>query len=181
MRTCKGLWTLSLRTKVQSQMRPQFNQSLPLIQKNSLLVVVATLALGVCVWCWAATCFRTSWETLQSRLPSAANNAGWHIVEQRTLGSNIPTLTVSSRIRQILHPQRALSQFSGFPNSAVCYTLESDQSHAPVQCCVRYSEGMVLRLWVRHTSSGKQEAIVVRDVLRQAFPGERVDITSVRL
>ncbi len=147
--------------------------------KKSLLIGGAILALGAGLWFWTATRFRISWEILESRLPSAAEGAGWRVIEQQYLGSDVFPLSVRSRIRQVLHPQRHPPFVSGFPNSTVCYTFESDQSHARVQCFVRYSEGMVLRLWVRYAPTAKQEAISLRGILQRTFPGECISADEI--
>jgi hypothetical protein len=57
--------------------------------------------------------------------------------------------------------------------------LEWKQSHARVQCLVRYSEGMVLQIGVRHPAPARHEASSLRGVLRKAFPGECVSADMI--
>jgi hypothetical protein len=146
--------------------------------KKTVLISCAILVVIISVWFWIATRFRTSWETVESRFPAAVETVGWRTLERRSGDSNAFPLSAVSRIRQILHPQQVQPRL-GFPNSTASYTLEWEQSHARVQCLVRYSEGMVIQIGVRYPAATRQEAIRLRDILRRTFPGECVSVEEI--
>jgi hypothetical protein len=148
------------------------------VKKTTIIALTVLLALAVLLplLFTAGNAPRTTWQTLEVRLPAAVQSAGFRTIGELTEGSDRVSLPFGLRVQQLLRPEPRPKLEFGFPDSVLHYTVESIRSKAQLHCLVRYSAGKVARIVVRFPPTARQEAVSLRDALRREFPTDRVSL-----
>ncbi len=143
---------------------------------RKLVLMTAGVLIFICgcfVFSGAAVS-KTTWRTVESRMPQAVSTANLHVLQASTDGPEGIALPLGLRVRQFFIPPPPPPW--GLQDCILNYTLAAAQPGRRLHCRVRFTRTGLARIVVEYPKSVRHEATALRDALRQTFPKDRISM-----
>ena len=148
------------------------------MRKFALITLSILIFIGSCFLFSGAAVSKTTWRTVELRMPQALSAAKMHMLRVSTDGPEGIALPLGLRVRQFFIPPPPPPW--GLQDCILNYTLTATPTGPGLHCLVRFTRSGLARIVVEYPNSVRNEAKVLRDALKQTFPEDRISMRETK-